>query len=493
VELIDDKFGQLNTPPQAADERALTCCRLAAGLIHTGQYEAARGALGHFWQGIGTRPELSGLAILTTAEVLLQCGVLSGWLGSARQTPDAQEQAKDLLSEALRLFESEGEQAKISEVQYELGMCYFRLGAYDAARVVLEEAARGSAETQDTELRAKTLIRRTLVEISLGRYHDAHEILGKAQSLFENCSDALKGRWHGQMALVLRRLATAEGRADYADRAIMEFTAAIYHYEQAGHERYCGINLNNLAMLLYKLRRYSEAHEYLDRAREIYERLKDPGNLAQVNETRARVLVAEGRYKEANRVISGVVRVLEKGGERALLADALSIQGVVWSRLANYDDSLRILRTAINVAQNSGALSNAGLAALTLIEEHGATRLSENELHEVYRRADELLKNTQDAEEIARLRACARIVAVKLAGANLNDEGFSLSQAVREYEARFIEQALEIEQGSVSRAAKRLGIKHQILAYLLSTRHRELLNLRTPALPRKRSIIKKFQ
>jgi hypothetical protein len=67
-------------------------------------------------------------------------------------------------------------------------------------------------------------------------------ILKDAEPVFEFAGDALKGRWHGQKALVLRRRATAEGKTDYADRAVIEFTAAIYHYEQAGHEGYCARN-----------------------------------------------------------------------------------------------------------------------------------------------------------------------------------------------------------------------------------------------------------
>src|SRR5438045_2855273 len=140
----------------------------------------------------------------------------------------------------------------------------------------------------DVELKAKILIRRTLVEISEKKYYEALNILKEAAPVFESAGDALKGRWHGQKGLVLRKLAIAERRADYADRAIVEFTAAIYHYEQAKHERYCARNLNNLAMLLYQIGRYAETHENLDRAQEIFERYEDTGNVAQVNETRAR-------------------------------------------------------------------------------------------------------------------------------------------------------------------------------------------------------------
>ncbi len=323
---------------------------------------------------MGERPDVKKLPPALAAEVLLQCGALTGLLSGASNLLGVQERAKDLLTEAIRKFQSQGKYQKVSEAQCELGACYWRLGAYDEARLVMSEALKPLADS-DAELKAKILIRRTLVEISENRYHEALGILKEAEPVFGAASDALKGRWHGQRGLVLRRLATAEGRSDYADRAIIEFTAAIYHYEQAGHERYCARNLNNLAMLLYKFGRHTEAHEHLDRAQMIFTRLKDAGSLAQVDETRARVLVAEKKYREADRIIAGAIKSFEKGGESALLADALTVQGVAWARLRAYESSINILRQAVKLAQDSGALTNAGLAALTLIEEHGAARL----------------------------------------------------------------------------------------------------------------------
>ncbi|MDQ3803750.1 MAG: response regulator [Acidobacteriota bacterium] len=438
------------------------------------------------WQGIGSRPNLKGLSTAVAAEVLLQCGVLSGWLGSVRQIPDAQEKAKDLLTEALRKFKSQGRRVKVSEAQYELGLCYWRAGAYDEARVILNEAF-NALEDRDTELKAKIIIRLASVEIWTGKYHNALDVLKEAEPFFEKCNDAIKGRWHGQMAIVLGKLASAEGDTAYLDRAIIEYTAAIYHYERAKHERYAAINLNNTAMLLYEFGRYDDAHGYLDRAVRVLTRLKDDGLLAQVKETRARVLAAERRYREANSVMAEAIKTFEKGGEAALLADALTIQGVVWSRLRSYDSSIHVLRHALNVAQDSGASSSAGLAALTLIEEHGEARISESELCNVYLRADTLLRNTQDAEEIARLRACARIVVRRLSVSHaiLGDENFSLPDVVLAYEGRLIEQALELEGGKLSRAAKRLGVTRQRLTHILKTRHRSLWHKRTPTSQRR--------
>lgn len=486
MNLADTRLNQVFNPLLSHEERTLLRCEIAAEYIHIGQYEAAREVLYQYWRGTGQRPDTQGLDETTTAELLLQCGSLSGWLGTAKHKRAAQDVSKDLISEALRLFEANDRKTRVAEAQYELAICYWRTGAFDEARVVLQEALRNGGEEQ----KAKILIRSTLVENSAGRYHDALQILKQAEPIFQTTSNALKGRWHGQMALVLRRLGTAEKRLDYFDRAIIEYTAALFHYEQAGHERYCATNLNNLAVLLYKLGRFSEAYEYLDRAQEILSRLNDAGILAQVIETRGSVFLAEKRYVEASDAINYAVRILEQGGEQALLADALTVQAIIQMRMQDNGGSLATFRRAVDVGENAGALESAGLAALSMIEEHGA-RFSDDEIYQMYRRADELLATTQDAEDVARLRACARSVMKKLVGKNLKDEEFYLPDVMLAYESGFVQQALEEESGSVTKAARRLGLSHQRFIYILEARHRELLKKRTPPVKHRRSIIRK--
>lgn len=490
MNLADERPKELDNSSLTENERILMRCRVAADLTHKGQYEEAREALGELWPGIGERPDVKALTPTVGAEVLLQCGGLTGLLGGARNVSGAQEKAKDLLSEAVRTFRALGMYQKMSEAQCELGACYWRLGAHDEARAMMR-AALAPLTDDDVELKAKILIRLTLAEVWENRYHEALSILREAEPVFLSANDALKGRWHGQRAIIYLKLTATERRPDYADRAIIDLAAAIYHYEQAKHERYCALNLNNLAFLLYKLGRYGEAHEHLDRAQLIFTKLKDTGNLAQVDETRARVLIAEKKYREADRIIGNVIKTFERGGNSALLADALTVQGVVWARLGDFDSSISMLKEAIQVAQDAGSPVSAGLAALTLIEEHGATgRLSEPELTKMYRSSNDFLQGSQDAEDKERLLACALIVIRRLSGMQLQDKNFSFYGAVHELEARLIDQALELEEGNVTRAAERLRLKRQSLSHMLQSRHRGLFEKRTPPTPRLKSIIK---
>ncbi len=187
MNLTDSRLKELENPALTHNERRLLRCRLASEFIHIGQYEVAREVLGDLWQGVGHRPDVEKLKPLTAAEVMLQCGVLSGWLGSIQHLSDYQEKAKDLIFEALRMFQAQGQHAKVSEAQYEISRCYFRLGAYDDARVFLDKALKGLGEDKN-DLRAKIFIRQSIIEIWTSRYHDAWNVLERAREFFEACS-----------------------------------------------------------------------------------------------------------------------------------------------------------------------------------------------------------------------------------------------------------------------------------------------------------------
>jgi tetratricopeptide (TPR) repeat protein len=490
MNLADVGLKQLDYASISPDDRALHCCRVSGDLASNGQYEAASEALGELWRGIGQRPAVQGLGETATAEVLLQAGAVSGWRGASQQVRGAQAAAKDLISESASLFEALGETERAAIARSELALCYWREGSYDEARVLLSGALEVIEEVVG---RAKALLRLATVEFYAGRYNDSLNILRENAHVFdERVTHTLRGSFHNALALALKQLGLTEGRLDCLDQAIIEYTAAIFHYELAGHDRYRANNENNLANLLRKVGRYREAHGHLDRAGAIFRRLQDVGSLAQVDETRARVFMEERKYGEAYRVITRAVEMLSGGGAAALLSEALTTQGLVLARLGRNEASIDVLRRAVQVAEESGASCNAGLAALTLIEEHGGLRaLPPEEVYELYLRADRLLKDVQNPEAFTRLRECARVAMGRLAGVQLGDKNFTIFNAVHELEAKLIAQALDRAGGSVTRAAKLLGIRHQTFLSMLNLRHRKLLEKRRPPEKRLKSIIRK--
>jgi len=487
---VNQLFHRIRDPGLTHEERTRLRCQLAKELEDMGNYEAAREAMGDLWSGVGERPMLDSLSSATAAEVLLRVGVLTGWIGSIKQIDKSQKLARNLISESIARFEALNDEKKIAQAQIELGPCYWREGAFDEARIVLGEAL-SRLTNNDVELKAVALLRSAAIEKLSNRLSDALCLLTGAAPLFEASNNHnARGRFHNEFGTVLKNLGAVERRTDFVDRALIEYAAASYHFGEAGHRRYQACVENNLGMLFCTVGKFDEAHEHLDRAQALMTSLKDSVHLAQVDETRARVFLAEGRAGDAERLARAAALVLERGGEQSLLAEALTTQGTALARLERYEEARATLNRAEEVAAQAGDTEGAGQAVLTVIEEM-SRHLELSDLGDTYERALRLLAGSRHPRNRDRLLACANIV-LELVGAlpkpSTWDE-FSFKQAVRRFEARLIEGALKETGGVVSRTAQLLGLTRQSLDSMLHRRHRRLLPFRTPTEPRRSSLM----
>lgn len=400
---------QLEEPGLGDEQRVLVRCCLSKQLVLMGDFEGAVEALGDYWPESGGALPPSGLSRRVKAELLLRVGVLIGWLGSVKQVGQTQERAKNFIGESLSLFETLGDAEKAAEAQTELGYCYWREGALDEARVLTREALRRLGEDAG-ELRGWALVRCALIELTAFRLNDALLLLNEASSLYARSQDhPLLGRFHQTFGNTLQLLGVAERRQELVDQALLEYTAASFHFEQAGDTPNRARTENNVGYLLQRLNRFNEAHEHFDRATALFKSLGDGASLAQVDDSRAQCLLAEDRYAEAERMSRRAVAALERGDEQSCLAEALITLGTALARLHRPNESREALERAKRVGELSGDIEAAGRACLSLIEELGA-QLDTHTLRDIYVAADAALAKTQYIETSARLRRAARSI-----------------------------------------------------------------------------------
>jgi len=483
---------ELDNPDLTLSERARLRCRLARQYEQAGEYEAASEGMADLWRGVGARPMLEGLDEETKALVLLRVGALSGWIGSAWQIEGSQEMGKDLISESLRVFEQLGKRSKVGEARSDLALCYWRAGAYDEARITLQEAL-AEFDEGDIELKATALLRKAHIERASNRLNEALRVYEGSAFLFDEMNNhLLAGTFHHGYANVLNQLSAIEDRKDYVDLALIEYAAASFDFERAGHERYHACVENNLGLLLGTVGNFVEAHEHLDRAQMLMTRLKDNVHLAQVDETRARVLLAEERIIEAEKIARVAVLKLEKGDELSLLAEALTTHGIALARLDHSEQARAVLHRAIEVAEQAGDFEKAGVAALTLIERLGLNLSSAEVWATTIDRLNILLEKTTDISIVRRITKSAfrALFLTHTIPTPPDWTNFSFRQAVLRYEAHLITSALNQCHGSVTKAARLLGFKHhQSLTALIDGRHKDLLERRLPVRKRRKHLI----
>jgi len=431
----------------SVDRRAELCCELAKEFENKGQYEEARKTLSDYWRRIGERPNVEGLQPINAADVLLRAGVLTGIIGSKNQVTHAQEDAKDLISESYAIFEARRAKKKIAEAQTELALIYWRTGEINEARDCLKTAL--ALLRIDSDLKAKAIIRLAIVEFRAAQHEKALRILTKHAPLFDRIHNhTLKGSYHDTLGNALEDLSVLKKRRDYVDRALIEYAASSYHFEQAEHECYLASVENNLGMLYFRINQYDDAHEHLDRARRIFINLKDFGSAAQVDETRACVFLQQGRVADAERVARLAVQNQEKTGRHALLAEALITHGRALARLENYGAALIAFRRSMDLSEDAGNVRQSADAARAAFQEIRERLVVSEVSHTV--------------------------------------SGHGWGHDKRTIERDLIKLALEQAKGSVTHAARNLGISYPALNYMLNTRYKDLLKYRTPVRRRPR-------
>jgi tetratricopeptide (TPR) repeat protein len=443
-------------------------CAEARSSEEEGKYEEACAALSEYWLGPGHEPAVEGLPLLEQAPLLLRAGRLTSALGAARKLHGAQEAAKDLLSRAARIFDTEGDRDGLAEARTALALTYWREGSSNEAAALLDDVI---TQAQLLEPRAAIdayLVRATVARTA-GRYIDAAEYLSAAAPLLDcEPSPYVKGSFHSGRAVTQFYLAVATGLTEFLGRAESEYLAASFHFSEAGHDRYQIGTENNLALIYLMLGNLSAAHERLDAALHLLRAGHCPGYEAQVAETRARVHAAAAQWRESETEADTAVVALSTGDESALLSEALVTRGVARARLGKRAHARTDFDLAAQVASRVGDAAGAGRAHLALLEEL-LPQLKLVEAQAAYDEAECRLAGVQDASVATRLRAAAgkllRATRERLlAGDSYSWEGFSLAACERDFRRLWIERAMHDANGVVSGAARLLGLAgHQTL------------------------------
>ncbi len=478
---------KINTAHLTPNEEALYRCEVGLAFKDRGDYEGAQKVMRPLWRRVGDRPELKELHSSVAAEILLSVGILTGWVGSKNEIQGSQEAAKNLITESITYFESVGDLKKSAAARVEIAHCYWRDGELSEARIMLLEALKRL--TAEGNTRARALLKLTMVEVSASRFNVALKILDENAPLFKKViNHTTRGNYHNELAIVLRHLAKSEplNKDDHLQRALSQLMKADHHFQLAKNKLLRSCVNNNVGMILLNMSRYKEAQKYLDEARRLSLIIRDKVRTAQIDETRAQVLIAQRKYKDAEALAKRAASVLERSGQKCLLADALITRGIAQARLKQTQRAQFIFQEAIEVAQQVGALNKAGLAALTLIEELG--ELPGEILTAAYDRASEWLATSQCQDVLLRLNNAGRkVLATSLGEVNSKDATYAirnktchLQTEVLKFEESLIRQALAQADGRLTRAAALLKMSYQALAYIIESRHKDLMDKRSP-------------
>lgn len=118
------------------------------------------------------------------------------------------------------------------------------------------------------------------------------------------------------------------------DAALIEYSGAAAYFDEAGHTRGVAHAHNNRASVYRKLKRFTEAHESVDKAISLVPKT-DPF-IPQFLDQKARVFLAEKKYVDAERVAIKAVGLVHGTDRQRVLCENLCTLGLAYAGLKNY-------------------------------------------------------------------------------------------------------------------------------------------------------------
>jgi tetratricopeptide (TPR) repeat protein len=322
----------------------------------------------------------------------------------------------------------------------------------------------------------------------------ARDLLTESVTYYESFQDALR------IAAVQAELGYCYWRAGALEEARIWFSEALARLPAEGYTR--ANALFGLSVVEWSASRFRESLRILTENAPLFKKLNNHALKGvyhmQVGMALRNLATPESRGTELDRVLweyaefaaRHAIKTFEKSGHQFFLAEALTTHGIALARLGNTASAQFTLQRAIEVAHQAGSLNRAGLAALTLIEE--VHDLSADMLSSAYEQAVEWLAQAQSYALLLRFKVAGSKLAARLRTNATSGPTETLlkrrkcKEELVQIEEAHIRKALAEANGSVTNAARLVGVTYPGLIYIINHRHPHLLDERNPVRQRQR-------
>ena len=354
-EAVDSLSEALNHDSLTNEQEAEARSMLSQALEELGRDQEAYGAVEKY-QDAGV---VRLLPDKSRAQVKLRLGWAYSWL---RNHPSAIAS----LNEAKKLYAGVEDKMGVGESLLALGRTYIELRESRIARDHLLEILKLQESVDNRELMAKTYTRLGTVDFYEGCFNSQNEHYLKALELAEHCANP------NVLGLVLLNLGISSFYDDPDDRAkAANYTRrAIDCLSDGGHQGHLILAYNNLGDFLRISGDWNEAVNSLDKAIEIAVQFDRPNLEATGRQTKAELLMAMGKYDEAEEHTSRCIELAEKDGDKWIESYSFRILGGIHLGRGRIEEALVALRHALRLSTSDSDLSGIALAEIALAECH---------------------------------------------------------------------------------------------------------------------------
>lgn len=383
--------------------------------------ETLREILQRVWSDVEQPPDFSWCDEIIRAELLRLAGAFLSFYGNARSLKNYQIRGKDLLTEAIGIFEANKLSDKSAEAKVMLAFCYWNAGEINEAEAILHLVEIEFGENPWHPVYLQIRINRLLTLFWKQETEAALKIIEELKKPLEFCADArLAAMFHNQAGIFYRSVKEYE-------KCAFHLNEAIRFAKMANNLLFVAINYNNLAFLYKETGNYERAYQCISESIGQFTQINHQGFLAHALDTKALIYLDWNKRREALETINLAVNRFYQGEDYNGLTAALWTKVKILFTLNNPEDALVVFGELASVA---------------------AERIGEVAVRK-------FAKNL--SEEIYALR------------------GLPLAEEVAEFKKERISAALLEAKGVIGTAARRLRLKnHQALSDILNNQFPEL-------------------
>ena len=381
---------------------------------------ASQNILSAVWKNLDEEPAINGLGNALQAEILRLCGFFLSYYGKAKNLKDYQERGKNLLTNAIEMFEAENLPDKSAEAKVMLSLCYWHEGAVNESETILSQLEDEYSENTLNPVYLQICVNRLGIYYNKEEFEKSQKLIDGLNSIVQFSADwRLRTMYHNQAGLTYHKL-------NQPDKAIYHYKEALIAAKRCENARFCALNYNNLGYIYKDISDFQKAHLYVDKAIKCYREIGEVGWLAHTLDTKALVYLAESHYKSALNAIDDALSIFRKGEDFAGLVESLFTKCKILVRLERVPEAVELCGELIETAK-------------------------------------------QRVGDFAVKKYAAEFSKLMYPFSNI-----SYSNEVKAFKTSLLRKHLAEANGQVTKAAETLGISHQALSDILNNQFPEL-------------------
>ncbi|HEB30983.1 MAG TPA: adenylate/guanylate cyclase domain-containing protein [Spirochaetes bacterium] len=266
------------------------------------------------------------------------------------------EQSASFLKSGIEMADRINLPKKRAELRVHLGEIYQKMGSFESARRILEEAIDITAYYGDTWVISRSYMYLGRTYWSMGKFESALEYYEKAMGLKKELNDE-KG-----IGLALYYTGVVHRDTGNYELAMDQYRESEQIFKKLGDKRFETYPLYDMGVIYKNRGMLDQSAENFEKVKEIYQEIGYKSGISAAFINLGAIQMQRGNYKEASEYFSDSLNLAEDMGEKLAISYALFSIGVVHYQRGDPSGAFGYLKKALSVMQEIKAVGYYGYA-----------------------------------------------------------------------------------------------------------------------------------